>query len=76
MGNHVKHKALGYLKYFLVIDVARSKKCNFLSQRKYTLEIFEDIGFLGAKPNAFPLEQNLALNEHDGDLIADPSSYR
>jgi hypothetical protein len=76
LGNHFKLKDLGYLKYFLVIEVARSKKCIFLSQRKYTLEIFEDIGFLDAKPNTFPLEQNPALNEHDGDLIADPPSYR
>lgn len=31
---------------------------------------------MGAKPAKFPMEQNLSLNEHDGELIADPSSYR
>jgi hypothetical protein len=76
LGNHFKLKDLDYLKYFLVIEVARSKKCIFLSRRKYALEILEDIGFFGAKPCTFPLEQNLALDEHDGDLLADPFSYR
>jgi hypothetical protein len=76
LGDHFKLKDLGNLKYFLGIEVARSKKCIFLSQRKYALEVLEDTGFLNAKPNTFPIEQNLALSKHDGDLIADSSSYR
>jgi hypothetical protein len=76
LGDHFKLKDLGNLKYFLGIEVARSKKGIFLSQRKYALEILEDTGFLGAKPSTFPMEQNLALTKNDGDLIADPLSYR
>ncbi|XP_057977637.1 uncharacterized mitochondrial protein AtMg00810-like [Malania oleifera] len=49
---------------------------NFLSQRKYALEILEEAGFLGAKPCNLPMEPNLALSEMDGELISDPSSYR
>jgi hypothetical protein len=76
LGDHFKLKDLGNLKYFLGIEVARSKKGIFLSQRKYALEVLEDTGFLGAKPSTFPMEQNLALSKHDGDLIVDPSPYR
>ena len=75
MGDHFKLKDLGNLKYFLGIKVPRSKKGIFLSQRKYALEILEDTGFLVAKPSKFPVEQNLALNKHDGNLIDDPLSY-
>ena len=71
-----KLKDLGQLKYFLGIEVARSNKGIVLSQRKYALEILEDVGYLGAKPPSFPMEQNLSLSKFDGDYISDPSSYR
>ena len=73
--NQFKLKDLGQLKYFLGIEVARSHKGIALSQRKYTLEILEDVGYLGVKPSSFPMEQNLSLSKFDGDYISDPSSY-
>jgi Reverse transcriptase (RNA-dependent DNA polymerase)/Integrase core domain len=69
-------KDLGKLKYFLGIEVARSRKGIFLSQRKYALEILNETGLLGAKPTDFPMEQNLKLNSEDGRVLADPSVYR
>ena len=75
LGDHFKLKDLGKLKYFLGIEVARSKKGIFLSQRKYALEVLEDTGFFSAKPSTFPTEQNLALSKHDGDLIMDSLLY-
>ena len=73
---HCHIKDLGNLKYFLGIEVARSRKGLFLSQRKYTLAILKDVGYLGGKPSDFPMDQNLQLTPTDGDLLLDPSAYQ
>ncbi|RVW94727.1 Retrovirus-related Pol polyprotein from transposon RE1 [Vitis vinifera] len=73
--SHFRIKDLGDLKYFLGIKVSRSKKGISISQRKYTLEILKDGGFLGAKPVNFPMEQNTKLSD-SGELLKDPSQYR
>lgn len=69
-------KDLGALKYFLGIEIARSRKGIFISQRKYLLDILKDVGFLGARSASFPMEQNLKLLPDEGDLLHDPSIYR
>jgi len=71
-----KTKDLGTLKYFLGIEVARSRKGIFLSQRKYTLDILKEMGLLGSKPINFPMDQHLKLNPDDGQQLHNPSSYR
>jgi hypothetical protein len=73
--SHCRNKYLGDLKYFLGIEVSRSKKGISISQRKYTMEILKDGGFLGAKPVSFPMEQNMKLSD-SGELLKDPSQYR
>ena len=42
-------KNLGGLKYFLGIEVVRSKQGIFLSQRKYVLDILTEVGILECK---------------------------
>ncbi|KAL0322331.1 UNVERIFIED_CONTAM: Retrovirus-related Pol polyprotein from transposon TNT 1-94 [Sesamum calycinum] len=74
--NQFKLKDLRKLKYFLGIEVARSSKCIILSQQKYALEILEDVGYLGAKPASFPMEQNISLSKFEGDNVDDPSLYQ
>ncbi|KAA3471249.1 protein detoxification 35 [Gossypium australe] len=56
-----KMKDLSDLKYFLDIGVAQSNKGIVLNQRKYTLELIEDVGLGEAKPANTPLEQNQKL---------------
>lgn len=73
--SHFRIKDLGNLKYFLGIEISRSKKGISISQRKYTLEILKDGGFLGAKPVNFPMEQNMKLSD-EGELLRDPFQYR
>lgn len=47
-----------------------------MNQRKYTLELLEDTGFLEAKPSSIPFDPNLKLSPTDGELLPDPTSYR
>ena len=56
-----KIKELGDLKYFLGIEIARSYDGIYLNQRKYCLDILQDIGYLAAKPCVVVMEQNHTL---------------
>jgi len=76
LSRQFKLKDLGQLKYFLGIKVARSRNGISLSQRKYTLDIVNDTGFLGAKPSRFPLDQNVSLTQSNGKFLEDGSAYR
>ncbi|XP_004308267.1 PREDICTED: uncharacterized mitochondrial protein AtMg00810-like [Fragaria vesca subsp. vesca] len=76
LSSKFKLKDLGNLKYFLGIEVARSRHGIALCQRKYALEMLEDTGFLASKPSRFPVDHNLTLMQSEGSLLADPSQYR
>jgi len=69
---HIKN--LRNLKHFLRIEVARSKRGIYLSQRKHALDIMHDIENLSGRPCDFPMEQNLKTNT--GWLFLDPSWCR
>lgn len=80
-----KLKNLGELRYFLGIEVLRSKHAILINQRKYTLELMPELGLRGANPALTPLEinQKLTTVEYDEavglkdiDPLTDFTSYQ
>ena len=63
LASEFEMKQLGDLKYFLGIEVARSKHVIFLSQQKYILDLLSETGMLGCKLVNTPIEQNHKLFE-------------
>lgn len=69
-------KDLGRLRYFLGIEVTRSDKGIFISQRKYVLDLLKETGMLGCAPANTPMEENHGIDEDaNGDRV-DASSYQ
>jgi len=69
-------KDLGRLRYFLGIEVSYSHAGINLSQRKYVLDILDEVGFLGVKPVDTPMNPNMKLDAEHGELLYDPAKYR
>ena len=61
MSQEFEIKDLENLKYFLGIEVARSKHGIFISQRKYVLDLLNEARMLGGRLTDTPIETNLKL---------------
>ena len=61
-------KDLRMVKYFLGVEIMKSKRRIFLSQRKYVLDLLSEIRKLTAKPCHSPMAQNLYLTR-EGELL-------
>ncbi|KAI5344344.1 hypothetical protein L3X38_012221 [Prunus dulcis] len=69
-------KSLGDLKYFLGIEVARSKHGIFLSQRKYILDLLAETRMLDCKPIDIFSEQNHKLGFFLDHVPVDKERYQ
>ena len=74
--NHFQTKDLGKLKYFLGIEIAQSKSGVVMNQRKYPLEILEEIGMLDCKPVDIPIDPNVNLVLGHGEPLRDSGRYQ
>ena len=68
-------KDLGMLKCFLGVEVMRSKRGIFLSQRKYVLDLLSETRKLAARSCQSPMAQSQHLTR-EGELFEDLERYR
>lgn len=80
--NHLKNllakefevKDLGQLKYFLGMEIARTKNGISVSQRKYTLDLLQETGMLGCKAANTPIEP--VKRSEEESVPADKDRYQ
>ena len=63
LNNKFQLKDLGQLKYFLGLEIARSKLGLSVCQRKYALDILETTGLLVSKPTKVPMDPNVKFSK-------------
>jgi len=73
---HFQTKDLGKLRYFLGIEVAQSNTGIVISQRKYALDILEEIWLMNSKSVDFAMDPNVKLLPNQGYPLSDPEKYR
>lgn len=66
---------MGNLRYFLGIEVAKSKDGILISQRKYALDILEEAHLTDCKPVESPMDPNVKLLPGQGELLTDQGKY-
>ncbi|KAK2967357.1 hypothetical protein RJ640_026371 [Escallonia rubra] len=69
-------KDLGQLRYFLGIEVSRSRHGISLSQRKYVLDLRTETGMLTCKPVETPMEINHELGTSSSQSLVDVGRYQ
>ncbi|KAG8480454.1 hypothetical protein CXB51_024676 [Gossypium anomalum] len=69
-------KDLGQLSYFLGIEVTRTSRGVFLSQKKYILNLIQRASMAKSKPSPTPMVTSCKLSAHEGTPIEDERLFR
>jgi len=69
-------KDLGELKYFLGLEVTKSKKGIHLCQGKYVIDILEETWMVASKPCFTPLMFNNKILLEVANKLQNPNPYR
>ena len=69
-------KYLDHLKYFLRIEVSRSDKGIFLSQRKYALDLLQETGMSACQPVDTPVDEGFKLCVDTNQVLVDKGRYQ
>ena len=76
LGSEFAIKHLGLLRYFLGIEVAYSSNGLFICQRKYTIDLLQELGKEDSRPLPTPIEANHRLGADETEALVDPGSYQ
>jgi hypothetical protein len=69
-------KDLGSLHYFLGIQVTRDSAGLHICQNKYITDLLHKTHMDGSKPSKSTCSSGTKLSKHDGEPLADPTTYR
>lgn len=69
-------KDLGYVKYFLRLEITSSKVGMLLNQRKYIMGMLQDAGLYHAKSTFYPLIKGIKLGSETGAIMSKSEKYR
>jgi len=73
---HFQTKDRSKLRHFLGIEVAQSNNRIIISQRKYALDILDEIGLVNSKPIDSPMDPNSKFLSSQGEPLPEPEKYK
>lgn len=75
LASNFEIKDLGTLRYFLGMEVARSKKGLVVSQCKFVLDLLKETRMSGCQPSDTPMDPNHKLEEIKYGTPVDTARY-
>ncbi|CAN6441644.1 unnamed protein product [Victoria cruziana] len=69
-------KDLGIMRYFLGMEIMKTKQGRFLNQKKYIAELLEETGMSNVNSARTPLETNAKLSKIEGEIIAEKNGFQ
>eukprot|EP00253_Pinus_taeda_P017418 PITA_17418 len=76
LGKSFEMTDLGYVHYYLGIEVTQHPKSIFLSQKKYIGDLLNRFGMTECNPLTTTMEQNFKLTSIEGKEFEDATKYR
>lgn len=74
--SQIQTKDLGFLKYFLEIEIARFEHGIYMCRIFYVPDILEKTKLLESKPVDTPMDPNVRLAPRKGKPFLDPGQYQ